>query len=673
MTFLKKKFAEAEELLLKVREKQFVFFIAPNTDDAREFIEYFYSGLLQSKKWHISDNNKWKVIEFDLKDDVYIETIEKILEKNIFTDRRVSLDFESTIIQNLREQKTSLNKLYRSFQYAYNYNYLFCLFLKETSEELFLEQMAAIRLIFETAVRKKAEPLYCILSLNLAQLSILEKRSDLWTNLSEGNVIPLPVLTSNEIEVVLNEFPLFKGSKEHNRNELIEDITNSDDILLQLKNATRKLSVGIMPLREVVNKPLQIKKESSLKINVIVKEDDHTTENNIEAIIVDKPELELPLDKLFNSLGTRYQRNNFKKILLIAFQLSEEKTLLHNDLNGRDLSSIIKINEKDIENAINPFVQNKYIYYDADSKAEIRFVNTNAFYQWPFLLEICSTNIAISTLFEKVYELISLSPIDTISQQLNTEAWSLLDRSDLDFYLEFYSYKFPGLNENIKLLKELGPDFKIELDNTLSQNTKIKFGNPDKITSIPDEENTNFENEVITDEPESIMVPNDYNELFEDITSVDIIESSQSLNIEIKEDTKPLINDESPIADDIFEVEFETQILEFENPSINSIDQDISIEEFDDEEIEEGSSLSHPKSSKALLKIKTENNPIDDEPAPSELIPVITENETPIAEISKDEIPPPNTFKIRPMTIRPTVENEGEQSGRPKLTFKKKE
>lgn len=30
MTFLKKKFAEAEELLLKVREKQFVFFVAPH-------------------------------------------------------------------------------------------------------------------------------------------------------------------------------------------------------------------------------------------------------------------------------------------------------------------------------------------------------------------------------------------------------------------------------------------------------------------------------------------------------------------------------------------------------------------------------------------------------------------------------------------------------------------
>jgi hypothetical protein len=50
MTFLKKKFAEAEELLLKVREKQFVFFVAPHSDDAREFIEYFYSGLLQTKK-----------------------------------------------------------------------------------------------------------------------------------------------------------------------------------------------------------------------------------------------------------------------------------------------------------------------------------------------------------------------------------------------------------------------------------------------------------------------------------------------------------------------------------------------------------------------------------------------------------------------------------------------
>ena len=174
MTFLKKKFAEAEELLLKVREKQFVFFVAPHSDDAREFIEYFYSGLLQTKKWHISDNNKWKVIEFDLKDDVYIETIEKILEKNNFTDMRVSLDFESTMIQNLRQQKTSLNKLYRSFQYAFKFNYLFCIFLEELNEDIFYEKIRDISLIFETAVRRKVEPLYCILSLHSMNIRCLE-------------------------------------------------------------------------------------------------------------------------------------------------------------------------------------------------------------------------------------------------------------------------------------------------------------------------------------------------------------------------------------------------------------------------------------------------------------------------------------------------------------------
>ena len=132
--------------------------------------------------------------------------------------------------------------------------------------DIFYEKIRDISLIFETAVRRKVEPLYCILSLSDAQFQLLQKKPELVSiAYFDDSVFQLPVLNFEDIGASLNEYPLFRNSKEDVKNDLIEDIAHSGNILLQLKNAIRKISVGIMHVREVVHKPLQ-KRKRHLKL-----------------------------------------------------------------------------------------------------------------------------------------------------------------------------------------------------------------------------------------------------------------------------------------------------------------------------------------------------------------------------------------------------------------------
>ena len=683
MTFLKKKFAEAEELLLKVREKQFVFFVAPHSDDAREFIEYFYSGLLQTKKWHISDNNKWKVIEFDLKDDVYIETIEKILEKNNFTDMRVSLDFESTMIQNLRQQKTSLNKLYRSFQYAFKFNYLFCIFLEELNEDIFYEKIRDISLIFETAVRRKVEPLYCILSLSDAQFQLLQKKPELVSiAYFDDSVFQLPVLNFEDIGASLNEYPLFRNSKEDVKNDLIEDIAHSGNILLQLKNAIRKISVGIMPVREVVHKPLQIKKEAALKINLKDKDEDPILEKNNESTIIQKSIIALKLDKLFEGIGTRFQRDNFKKILLYAFHISEDKSLYHNDLNGTELTAALRISEKDILNAIHPFIQNKYISYDPDAQSEIRYLNPDAFYQWPFLVELITQNQILTLLFDKITELILMSSLENTSANLASEEWSLIDSGDLDFYLGFNINNYPGLTENIKLLLELKPPIVENSEEEKMQIPKIKFGADNKKISF-NLENVDKKNLIDSlkneDIPSEINQPSDSllndeninhpeDNLYDDSSSVDVILKDELL---ISEQLDVIEHEE--ITDvDLVELEDISEEIDIHNLEVNSETDAIAFNFATRDEpilVESTDEISSLGENDTYLEDSDQMSSLENIREISK--PVEAQNGD--KETSSVDPAPAGSFKIKPMAIRPQDETNNEPPPRTKLTFKKKE
>jgi hypothetical protein len=53
----------------------------------------------------------------------------------------------------------------------------FVFFLEELNEDIFYEKIRDISLIFETAVRRKVEPLYCILSLSGCTVSITSEKT----------------------------------------------------------------------------------------------------------------------------------------------------------------------------------------------------------------------------------------------------------------------------------------------------------------------------------------------------------------------------------------------------------------------------------------------------------------------------------------------------------------
>jgi len=515
MSFFRKKYVEAGDLLLKVREKSFIFLTAHYVEDAQEFIDYFYKGLLQSKRWHISDNNTWKVIELHFEEDIYSETIEKIFEKNVFTNRKISLETEYAFIHNLKAGKTSLNKIYRSFQYAFSYNYLFCLFVDNFEEDSLITRLRAIESVFEKAALRKTEPLYCILILSRAQLDYLQNlHGDLFSSTIDDRLFHLADLNEEEIEAILNEFPLFRSAAESLRRDMIREIASSDNILLQLKNTVRKLSAGILPAPESKRGSLHIKKENAVKISL------HKAPS-VKAPTGHKQELgndpvSEELDLVLQEMGTRFRRDNLKKILLSGFFVDEGGSLACKAVYSQEISATLKIDEKDIKNALSQLITKGLVYYDEEATGEIIFKEQSLFINWQYLIVLCKKSNAFFVFFNKLKDWSGDREPAGMLSGLQPEESLLFEDEDLEFFVDFYKNRIPGLHDIINILIALKPSGTDEVNSRSPDRKDMRLNDQKLRLAIEPDKSPALTAATGEDRPENIAAegigPNIYTE-----------------------------------------------------------------------------------------------------------------------------------------------------------------
>lgn len=166
----------------------------------------------------------------------------KMFERNNFTDRKINLAHESSLISELKQDKTTLLKIYQTFHFAYKFNYLFCLDLYSYEPQVMLDQISKINHLFLDLVESKKVPIYFLLGLDQEQMEIMEdhlpvlfKRNDI------EFVFKLPKLKPEEIRDILDEYPIYNQSKKEIQNEIVDNIYQSDNTLLQLKKCNKQI------------------------------------------------------------------------------------------------------------------------------------------------------------------------------------------------------------------------------------------------------------------------------------------------------------------------------------------------------------------------------------------------------------------------------------------------
>lgn len=459
MTYLKSKSDEAEQLLIQLRKNHYCFVIADNLPDIEEFITHFYNNLLQTKKWHIAKNNRWRVINFYIQADTYAECVELLLQKDHFSDRKVNLAFESETIKLLKSGKTSLNKLYKSYQYAYNYNYMFCIFPSlNQSPEALLQMIQEIHDIFIQASLSKTEPLYTLIGLTTHQKELIDFNKDYLQNieLNEENTWHLPGITAEEINNILSEFGIFTNAQPNIRENIINEILQSDDRLLQLKNTTRKLKVGILPTTEIPVTELKIKKDGVAKISIKSSEENVSEKQNREATIKAVPlkkKSDIDPEQLYRSLSTKYQMNNFLKIMLTLFQMTEDMQIQHQSIALSRISTLIDVPVKEIRKSLYPFVAKKVIIVEEeDDHSEVEILQYQEMYEWERLRTLLLEKAAFTELFKNIFETGGAEDqLKIYALNLTEHQWNLLKNEEKTFWLHFLISQ----QENITLLESM--------------------------------------------------------------------------------------------------------------------------------------------------------------------------------------------------------------------------
>lgn len=481
MTFLSKKNKEAEILLLKIREAGFSIMVTESKDDYNEFIEHFYVKILQSKALHINDNNKWKVIEISYEDDVFSETVEKMFERNNFTDRKINLAYETSLISDLRYDKTNLLKIYQTFHFAYKFNYLFCLDLQSYEPDTMQNQISKINHLFLELVESKKVPIYFLLGLDQEQMEMLESHlPDIFEKEGNDFIFRLPKLNPKEIQEALEEFPIYTQSNKEIQNEIVENIYQSDNTLLQIKNVISKFKAGIIPKKDLVigksssdGKPLQIKKDKSIKPG------ETTHPANVR---------ETEMDALYNSLGTRFQRETLCKILLKMIVIEDDGKFYANDCLYQLITENLHILEKDISNSLKPFVEKKIISFNPDRDDSIRILKPNALSGWPMLRQMIEKSKQFDLIFEKLNQISGSLEVVTVRNVLNADQLTLINSDDTEFFVSLKAYQFQELDEKVSIIRNLS--------------IEIPAGSENLDTIIEEDTSPN-----ITIKPESNIIP----------------------------------------------------------------------------------------------------------------------------------------------------------------------
>ena len=346
------------------------------------------------------------------------------------------------------------------------------------------------------------------------------------------------------------------------------------------------------------------------------------------------------------------------------------------------MTAALRISKKDILNAIHPFIQNKYISYDPDAQNEIRYLNPDAFYQWPFLVELITQNQILTLLFDKITELILMSSLENTSANLASEEWSLIDAEDLDFYLEFNINNYPGLTENIKLLLELKPIIVENSVEEIIQIPRIKFGADNKKISFNLE---NVDKKNLIDSLKNEDIPSEINQPSDSLLNdeninhpeVNVYDDSSSVDV--------ILKDELLISEQLDAIEHE-EITDVDLVELEDISEEIDIHNLEVNSENEAPEFNFTPEDEPILVESTdeisslgENDTYLEDSDQMSSLENITENSKRVEEQNADketssvDPAPAGSFKIKPMAIRPQDETNNEAPTRTKLTFKKKE
>lgn len=470
-------------LLFKIREAGFSVILTESKDDYTEFVEHFYVKLLQSKALHINDNNKWKVIVIGYENDIFSETVEKMFERNNFTDRKINLAYESSLISELKQDKTTLLKIYQTFHFAYKFNYLFCLDLYSYEPQVMLDQISKINHLFLDLVESKKVPIYFLLGLDQEQMEIMEDHLPVLFKKNDIEfVFKLPKLKPEEIRDILDEYPIYNQSKKEIQNEIVDNIYQSDNTLLQLKNAISKFKAGIVPKKDLV-------------IGITSSDERQAQPKKVKATrTVESTQLkniyEAELDSLYNKLGTRFQRETLCKILLKMMVVEDDGKAYANDCLYQSITENLHILEKDISNALRPFVEKKIISFDPDRDDSIRILKPNAFATWPMFRQMMDKSRSYDLIFEIINQMYDPSDIDLINSLLNQEQLMLINSDDTEFFVNLKASQFKELDDKVSIIRSLAievPDGKEVASEPPKANTspRIKINTDRESTPVP--------------------------------------------------------------------------------------------------------------------------------------------------------------------------------------------
>lgn len=151
-----------------------------------------------------------------------------------------------------------------------------------------------------------------------------------------------------------------------------------------------------------------------------------------------------------------------------------------NDCLYQSITENLHILEKDISNALRPFVEKKIISFDPDRDDSIRILKPNAFATWPMFRQMMDKSRSYDLIFEIINQMYDPSDIDLINSLLNQEQLMLINSDDTEFFVNLKASQFKELDDKVSIIRSLAievPDGKEVASEPPKANTSPRIKN----------------------------------------------------------------------------------------------------------------------------------------------------------------------------------------------------
>lgn len=298
----------------------------------------------------------WKVAHVKADEAPFAALAHAFSRPGVLMQSKVSPDFEEMIERGLQHGTTSLARLYRSSAQIQHFNLLIVIddFERLLDEEDVPDGEAFIQVMTD-ALEQRNLPLYVIISIHPQALPLLlmDRRYKPIAPYVESSQFHLHFLNQSDLALALNESTRQSETPldEDVRQQILDDLYFDEEQLDRLREYLGRLRTGWQPDMKSVEK----QKRPKIKI---ARESDSTQDAPKEEKAPRRKKstgAKAEVDKIYDSLQTKYQQTACKSIFLALVEVKESGELAFPERTIEEIAGQQDIPEKVALKVIEPF------------------------------------------------------------------------------------------------------------------------------------------------------------------------------------------------------------------------------------------------------------------------------------------------------------------------------